>query len=136
MKQIQKTRLHCLPKRCMGHEFGSNFIAVNVEKKKSYTITELSLKSKISPVFLEKNKILLCMAITTLFMLLFGDSVLGPVHRNYLPSICGQIRNKPIYPVFMCHSNHENFLSIKDTRSSEAGAMGRLVNETKKWFIM
>lgn len=32
----------------------------------------------------------------------------------------------------MYQSNRENFLSIKDTKSSEAGAMGRLVNEPKK----
>lgn len=61
------------------------------------------------------------MAIFTLFLLVFGDSVLGPVRRSYLPSICGQVRNKPIYP-FMCHSNYEH---KRYKTSSEAGAMAQ-----------
>lgn len=67
------------------------------------------------------------MAIFTLLLLVFGDSVLGPVRRSYLPSICGQVRNKPIYP-FMCGSNYEH---KRYKTSSEAGAMAQADERTK-----
>lgn len=70
------------------------------------------------------------MAIITLFLLLFGDSVLGPIHRTYLLSISGKVRNKAIYP-FMSHSNHENFLSIKDTKMLWSRSYGQAGEWTK-----
>jgi hypothetical protein len=34
-----RTRLNCIPRRRMGHKFGSKFIAVDVEKEKLYNYT-------------------------------------------------------------------------------------------------
>ena len=41
-----RRRFNCIPRRRMGHKFGSKFVAADVEKEKNDIITQLAVSRK------------------------------------------------------------------------------------------